>query len=114
MKYLIRGLMPTVYILVVELVVYLILFRNTKVALYAFLWTAIMIGALLLKITNVGPINNPLNVMNARQYTNLFIIKKLFPSKSKGSEVTSSDSIFEIVCYILVIMVNSLILYVYG
>lgn len=49
-----------------ELVVYLILFRNIEVALYAFLWAAIMIGVFLLKITNVGPVNNPLNVMNDR------------------------------------------------
>jgi len=114
LKYLIRGLKPVVYILIVELIIYLLFFRSIEVAAYALLWAAIIIGALLLKLTNAGPVDNPLCVMHARQYANLYMIKNLFPSKTQRSEVTTLDNIFEIICYLLVIIVNCVIVYVYG
>ncbi len=78
MKYFIRGLRPVIYILIVEILIYIILFRNIEVATYAFLWAGIIIGALLLKLTNANPVDNPLDVTRAEEYTNMSKIKALF------------------------------------
>lgn len=114
MKYILHSLKSLMIILTIEITIYCLLFRKTEVALYAFLWTGIFIGALLLKLTNAPPVDNPLNVTRAEQHANLAIIKKLFPSHNKTSVTSKQGAIIEILVYILVIIINVLLVYLYG
>jgi hypothetical protein len=113
-KYIMYSLKSLMIILTIEIAVYYVLFRKTEVALYAFLWTGIFIGALLLKVTNAPPVDNPLNVTRAEQHANLVSIKKLFPSYNKNSVTSKPGAIIEILVYVLVIIINALLVYFYG
>lgn len=114
MSRVIRGLAPLVWLTLSEVFVYLILFRGYPLAHYAFLWTAIMIGALLLKLTGSGGAETPSGVMRSTQQLALIKLKKLFPGTYHKPETTGLEDVFEIISYVIMIAANAAIVYFVG
>lgn len=93
-------------------------FKNFQLADYAFMWAAIMLFALLMRIFNVGPTDGPVGVgQNDKDaYGHLamsFMEKHLRPKYRK--EVTSaSEDRRAIIGYLVMFIVNCVIVYIYG
>ena len=101
-----RVLFPAFVVLLVEVIVYLLISGGVKFELYVFLCAAISIGALLLKITNLGGEENPLNIVRPEHHEALRKMNDIFEKTSKRRNVSKYDSLCEVLSYLIVVCVN--------